>query len=103
MKRGLLVVVVFLTGLSAAFSQADYHNAVGIRLGTGYYDLFSADLKHMFGESHHGVELNFGFRPGYSSYNVFALSLAATYEYHIETSVPGLQWFLGGGLIGYNV
>ncbi len=103
MKKVIFFLFAVCFSVSAAYSQAEYQDAVGIRLGTGYYDLISADYKHMFGESHHGVELNFGFRPSYSSYNVFSLSLAATYEYHIETRVPGLQWFLGGGLIGYNV
>ena len=102
MKKAVLLVFVVLSGLNAAYSQANYHDAVGIRVGTGYYDLFSADYKHFFGESHHAVELNFGFKPSYSDYNIFNLSLSATYQYHIETQVPGLQWFLGGGLLAYN-
>ena len=102
MKKAVLLVFVVLSGLNAAYSQANYHDAVGIRAGTGYYDLFSADYKHFFGESHHAVELNFGFKPSYSDYNIFNLSLSATYQYHIETQVPGLQWFLGGGLLAYN-
>jgi hypothetical protein len=101
-KRAFIFMVVLSAGLSG-FSQSKYQSAVGIRVGSGYADVVSASYKTFIGESPSAVEFNLGIKPGYGAYDVFNLSLAATYQYHFPIApVDGLQWFIGGGLIGYR-
>jgi hypothetical protein len=103
MKKGIgLLSIACFTAL-CGFSQSKYQSAVGVRLGTGYFDVVSASLKTFLGESPSAVEFNLGFKPSYGNYDVFNLSLSAAYQYHFPIGqVDGLQWFIGGGLTGYH-
>jgi hypothetical protein len=65
MKRTVVLLNLAFCYFSASTAQTTYHSAVGLRIGTGCYDLFSA-----------------------------------SYQYHVPiTALPGLQWFMGGGLL----
>ena len=102
MKKSIPVFVFALFGVLSGFSQSNYQNAVGLRIGSGYADVVSASYKTFFGESPSAVEFNLGFRPAYGSYDVSSVSLALSYQYHFPIAqVNGLQWFVGGGLSGY--
>ena len=97
----LLISVVMV---SPAFAQQRYEHAIGARIGSGYYDVFSASYKTFIGASPSALEFNLGFKPfNVSNYSWVNLSLSATYQYHINISaVEGLSWFVGGGLTAYN-
>jgi hypothetical protein len=110
--------------LSIAFSQSTtYHSAIGLRIGTGYSDLFSASYKIFLSESPGALEFNLGVKPpysyagypgnpSYSNSDITLMSFSGSYQYHIPIpALPGLQWFIGGGftltntfsdLDGYN-
>src|SRR5580765_278314 len=122
MKKLICIVIVALGVSSTAFSQSksksssyqskSYTSAIGIRMGTGYYDLFSASFKVFLAETPGAIELNLGFKPrSYGYYytgnnyhaDVFNLSFSASYQYHFDIPpAPGLKWFIGGGLTGYE-
>ena len=117
MKKLICIVIVALGISSVGFAQSkknnssfqsnNYTSSIGIRLGTGYYDLFSASFKTFIAESPSAVELNLGFKPKsygyyYGGYNgnvdAFNLSFSAAYQYHFDIpDVPGFKWFVGGG------
>jgi hypothetical protein len=85
-----------------AQAQNDYHSAIGARLGTGYYDVFSASYKTFIASSPGAVEFNFGFRPySITDYSWVNLSLSASYQYHFSIPVDGLKWYIGGGLVPF--
>ena len=118
MKKLICIVIVVLGISSAGFSQKKstyqsntYTSGIGVRFGSGYFDLVSASYKTFLAESPGALELNLGFRPesygyynsGYYSSNVFNLSFSASYQYHFDIPpVPGLKWFIGGGLTAYE-
>src|ERR1700681_4392614 len=108
MKRTLILLSLVLCCFSASFSQTTYHSAIGLRLGTGYYDLFSASYKTFLSDGPGAIELNFGVKPA-NNYRTGCcviddnghtiISLSASYQYHVPIpALPGLQWFIGGGL-----
>ena len=105
MKK-ILNLFIFVTIFSvAANAQSDYKSGIGLRFG-GYYDLVSASYKTFISEQG-AIELNLGFRNyafgGFSSYNWFVLSASGAYQHHFDIKpVPGLKWFVGGGLTAYN-
>jgi len=63
MKRTVLLLCLALCYSSASTAQTTYHSAIGLRIGTGYYDLFSASYKTFISESTSAIELNFGVKP----------------------------------------
>jgi len=98
-------LLVFVTIFSvAANAQSDYKRAVGLRFG-GYYDVVSASYKTFISDQG-ALEFNLGFRNygGIALYgNWFVLSGSAAYQHHFDIKpVPGLKWFVGGGLLAYN-
>jgi hypothetical protein len=110
MKRTLLLFCLVTTGFTAVLSQTTYHSAIGLRIGTGYSDLFSASYKIFVADGPGALELNLGVKPSYnsvysypgnSSYystSVTMMSFSASYQYHVPiAALPGLQWFVGGG------
>lgn len=110
MKKQLILlslVMICLFRLSAQNTQTTYHTAVGLRLGTGYSDLISLSLKTFLSGGPGALEFNLGVKPNTNYYNgccsvdnsnVTTLSFSAAYQYHVPiSSVPGLQWFVGGG------
>ena len=103
MKKEVFILGLSMFCISVGFSQSKYQTAIGGRLGNGYTDLIAASFKSFLGDSPGAVELNLGFKPNYSAYDVFNLSLSASYQYHFEIEqVDGLQWFVGGGLTAYH-
>lgn len=112
MKRTVLLSGLALVYFSALSAQTTYHSAIGLRIGTGYYDLFSASYKTFLSESGSAIELNFGVKPT-TNYRTGCcvlndngntmISFSASYQYHVPiTSLPGLQWFIGGGVVLTN-
>jgi hypothetical protein len=124
MKKSIILLCAGFFCLSIAFSQSTtYHSAIGLRIGTGYSDLFSASYKIFLSQGPGALEFNLGVKPpysyagypGYPSYSnsdITIMSFSASYQYHIPIpAVPGLRWFVGGGftlsntfsdLEGYN-
>ena len=111
MKKALLFALL-LSCFSGVFSQTTYHSAIGIRLGTGYADLISASYKTFLAEGPGAIELDFGVKPATNyrtgccvidSYDNTIMSFSGSYQYHVPiSSVPGLQWFVGGGFLLTN-
>jgi hypothetical protein len=105
MKKLLCIAVVVLCLASRGWTQTTYDNSIGIRLGTGYYDIFSASFKTFISSSPSALEFDLGFKPQSYGYGLdaFNLSFSAAYQYHFDiAAVPGLRWFIGGGLSAYN-
>ena len=114
MKKLLCIAVVTLGITSMAFSQkrsmgnqsSEYQSAIGLRFGTGYFDLVSASFKTFLMESPGALELDLGFKPGSYYYDTYygnrdeiSVSFSGSYQYHFKIPVDGLKWFIGGGLI----
>ena len=109
MKRSVVLLSLALCYFSASTAQTTYQSAIGLRIGTGYYDLFSASFKTFLDASPGAIELNFGVKPA-TDYRTGCcvlddnsntmISFTASYQYHVPiAALPGLQWFIGGGLI----
>jgi len=107
MKKKILLFCLVSICFMAAHSQTTYHSAIGIRIGTGYSDLFSASYKVFLSGGPGAMELNLGVKPASeyvtgccvmdNSKNTI-MSFSGSYQYHIPiAAVPGLQWFIGGG------
>jgi hypothetical protein len=107
-KRTFALLSLTLFYCPALISQTTYQSAIGLRIGTGYYDLFSASYKTFLSSSASAIELDFGVKPA-TNYNTGCcvvedngntmISFSASYQYHVPiVSLPGLQWFIGGGL-----
>jgi len=103
MKKFLNALVILFVFAFAANAQSDYKSAIGIRFGSGYYDAVSVSYKTFLSEPG-AIELNAGFRGyGIVGYNWFNLSVAGSYQHHFNIgAVPGLKWFVGGGLVASN-
>jgi hypothetical protein len=111
MKKMLILSGLAVLAFSTAFSQTTYQSAIGLRIGTGYSDLFSASFKTFLADGPGALELNLGVKPSYtynygypgspSYYNsdITIMSFSASYQYHVPIrALDGLQWFVGGGL-----
>ncbi|MCF1715002.1 hypothetical protein L0U88_10230 [Flavihumibacter sp. RY-1] len=101
MKK-LLLSFAMAAGLMSAKAQSDYNSAIGLRIG-GYDDLVSASYKtHVTKPG--ALEFNLGFRGrSYGSFDWVTVAFSAAYQHHFEIKpVPGLRWFVGGGLTAYN-
>jgi hypothetical protein len=108
MKKTLIILGLALFCFSVSFSQTTYHSAIGLRIGTGYADLFSASYKTFLTNGPGAIELNLGVKPANNyrtgccvldNHSNTIMSFSASYQYHIPiVALPGLQWFVGGGL-----
>jgi hypothetical protein len=111
MKIKLICLSLTIVCFTSAFTQTTYQSAIGLRIGTGYSDLFSASFKTFLSGGPGALELNLGVKPSYtytygnpgnpSYYNsdITMMSFSASYQYHVPiTALDGLQWFVGGGL-----
>lgn len=98
-KICLLGALVFAT---SAFAQ-DYKNAIGIRLGSGYYDVVAASFKTFITQPG-ALEFNLGVRPYSSWHNKWTnVSVSGAYQHHFPIgSIDGFKWFVGGGLVISN-
>lgn len=108
MKRVILLGVLIASIGMKGFSQSDYDKAIGIRISESYYDIASVSYK-FFVSDPGAFELNGGFgartyrTPG-NRVGAFAFTAAVTYQHHFNIgSVPGLRWFIGGGVMAYHV
>jgi len=105
MKKIISIALLTLGLARAATAQSTYDNSIGVRIGTGYYDIFSASFKTFLSSGPSALEFDLGFKPQTYGYGVDALNLSfsAAYQYLFDISaLPGLKWFIGGGLSGYN-
>jgi hypothetical protein len=111
MKKSLILLSATMFYLVSAFSQSTtYHSAIGLRIGTGYNDLFAASYKTFLSDGPGALEFNLGVKPpytytaypgnpSYSNSDITMMSFSASYQYHVPIpALPGLQWFVGGGL-----
>ena len=99
MKRTVVLLCVALCYFTVSSAQTTYRSAIGLRIGTGYYDLFSASYKTFISESASAVELNFGVKPA-TEYRTGCcvvddnsntmISFSASYQYHVPVpALPG--------------
>jgi hypothetical protein len=104
MKRLFLSVALLGSLLGTASAQdSKYNSAIGGRLSSGYYDLISASYKTFIIEQG-ALEFNLGLRGHSHSYaDWVTVAFSAAYQHHFPIKpVPGLQWYVGGGLTAYN-
>ncbi|HEX7754481.1 MAG TPA: hypothetical protein VF421_04010 [Niabella sp.] len=107
MKKGGLLAA-FITAVLVSNAQSSYKQAIGARLSSNTrYDAFAASYK--FFVTHPGaIELNLGVGGDNYRYNghdrrAFGINFAGTYQHHFDIKpVPGLKWFIGGGLTMFN-
>ncbi|MBD1434004.1 MULTISPECIES: hypothetical protein [Sphingobacterium] len=100
------VAVLFAAG---AFAQ-DYKNSIGIRFGSGDYDLVSAAFKTFLNNGPGALEFDLGFRTDKSGDRYFGnqlkwtnVSLSGAYQHHFPIpNVEGFKWFVGGGAVLSN-
>ena len=105
MKR-IFLLVVCVSAFALASNAQDgngYDRGIGIRLSSGYYDLASVSYK-TFISTHGALELNLGIRPhDYGDVKWATLAFSAANQHHFPIKpVPGLQWYIGGGVSAYN-
>jgi hypothetical protein len=103
MKKTVFVILAAIGFAASVNAQSDYKSAIGVRLGTEYWDLISASLK-TFIIPQGALEFNAGFgsRSRYSS-NAGTVSASAAYQHHFDIKpVEGFKWFVGGGATIYN-
>ncbi len=103
MKIKLTLALALLSLSSALFAQSDYKQSIGLRLGSGYYDIASAAYKTFLNDAS-ALEFNLGIRPerfgGTRWTNVAA---SGAYQHHFDIKpVDGLKWFVGGGVVVSN-
>ncbi len=101
MKKVLLSFAMAI-GIMSANAQSTYNSAIGGRIG-GYYDLISGSYKTHITEPG-ALEFNLGFR-GYRGGGIdwVTVAFSAAYQHHFPIKpVPGLRWYVGGGLTAYN-
>jgi hypothetical protein len=107
MRKSIITMIVALGCTTLGFSQSnpssqssDYQSSIGIRFGTGYYDLVSGSFKTFLASSPGALEIDLGVRPdSYGGADVLSVSLQGSYQYHFNIpNVPGFKWFIGGGV-----
>jgi hypothetical protein len=89
-----------IAGFSQSRQSNDYQSSIGVRFGTGYYDLMSASFKTFLNSTPGALQFDLGFRPdNYGGADVLSVSLQGSYQYHFDIPpAPGLKWFIGGGV-----
>ena len=95
LKLVLLVIGLLVMGSNLVNAQT-YKNGIGLRLGWGY----GLTFKHFLNEKA-ALEGILNYRSyGYADYNYNYLRISALYLIHNPiSSVEGLQWYYGGGLM----
>ncbi|MCD2423844.1 hypothetical protein LQ567_13795 [Niabella pedocola] len=110
MKQLVLCLVAFAAMTTPLHAQEKNSKALGIRISS-HVDYATLAASYKFYISAPGaIELNAGFgqRNRYSIYdgkywNTTGISLSGAYQHHFDiAAVPGLKWFLGGGLLVFN-
>src|SRR5690606_36111566 len=101
MKKITLAIVAVLFA-AGAFAQ-DYKNSIGIRLGSGNYDLAAVAFK-TFISAPGALEFDLGFNSekagGVKWTNV---ALSGAYQHHFPiANIEGFKWIVGGGAILSN-
>ncbi|MCH5596567.1 hypothetical protein [Niabella ginsengisoli] len=103
MKFTLTLAFIYVT--TALFAQSEYKQSIGLRLGSGYYDVASAAYKTFLNDAS-ALEFNLGINPdrvGRGGPKWTSVSAAATYQHHFDIKpVDGLKWFVGGGIVLSN-
>ncbi|WP_300604284.1 hypothetical protein [Niabella sp.] len=109
MKRLVLSLIAF-AAITSIHAQEKNEKAIGIRISSHVdYATLAASYKFYISEAG-AIELNagFGHRNRYSTddyhyWNTTGISLSGAYQHHFDiVTVPGLKWFLGGGLLVFN-
>lgn len=95
----LMASLLFATG---AFAQ-DYKNSIGVRFGSGYYDVVGVAFKTFITQPG-ALEFDLGFRPySYHHSKWTNVSISGTYQHHFPIgNIDGFKWFVGGGLVISN-
>ena len=103
MKFKLLFTAALIGTASCLFAQSDYKQSIGIRLGSGYYDVVSAAYKTFLNDAS-ALEFNLGVHPyRFGGTHWTNVSASGTYQYHFDIKpVDGLKWFVGGGVVFSN-
>ncbi len=103
MKRVLLSALAVCGLATASIAQSDYKSAIGGRVSNGYYDVISGSYKTFISEQG-ALEFNLGFRGrSYGDVDWVTVAFSAAYQHHFDIKpVPGLKWYVGGGLSAYN-
>ncbi|NGM66266.1 hypothetical protein [Sphingobacterium sp. SGR-19] len=93
------VAVLFAAGV---FAQ-DYKNSIGIRLGSGHYDVVGVAFKTFISEPA-ALEFDLGFNPdSYGANDLTSVSLSGAYQHHFQIpNIQGFKWFIGGGAVLAN-
>ncbi len=101
MKKITLVLAAVLFA-GSSFAQ-DYKNSIGIRLGSGYYDVASLAFK-TFISAPAALEFDLGFDTDKFGGDSFTnVSLSGAYQHHFPIgNVEGFKWFVGGGAVLSN-
>lgn len=97
MKKILLMASLMMA--SGAFAQ-DYKNSIGVRFGSGVYDVVGASFKTFISQPG-ALEFNLGFRPYSNRGNDWTnVSFSAAYQHHFPiANIDGFKWYVGGGLV----
>jgi hypothetical protein len=103
MKIKLTLLSFFAVFALTASAQSDYKNSIGIRLGSGYYDVIAAAFKTFISQPA-ALEFDLGVRP-YSAGDLSwtNLSISGAYQHHFPIgNIEGFKWFVGGGVVLSN-
>lgn len=104
MRLKLTLTIAFVSLTSALFAQSTYKQAIGARVSSASsYDVFAASYK-VFAVGNGAFEFNLGiggdrYHHHEHRYRSTAVSASAAYQHHFDIKpVPGLKWFVGGGV-----
>ncbi|MGK6349791.1 hypothetical protein [Parapedobacter sp. DT-150] len=103
MKIKLTLMTLFTAFAMIASAQSDYKNSIGIRLGSGYYDVIAAAFKTFITQPG-ALEFDLGIRPySVGDYDWTSVSISGTYQHHFPIGdIDGFKWFVGGGMVLSN-
>lgn len=103
MKMKLSVTLALFFIGTSLFAQSNYKQSIGLRLGSGYYDIASVSYKTFMSEKS-AIEINAGIRPySLGTFKWTNASVSGTFQYHFPIKpVDGLKWFVGGGVVASN-
>ncbi|MBD1427049.1 hypothetical protein [Sphingobacterium arenae] len=99
------ITLAFLAVLFAASAFAqDYKNSIGIRLGSGYYDVAAVAFKTFLNGGPGALEFDLGFDTDkFGGDNFTNLSFSGAYQHHFPIGdIQGFKWFVGGGAVLSN-
>jgi len=102
MRLKTVLTVVFVYATTGLFAQSNYKHSIGVRLGSGQYDVIAAAYK-AFITKPGALEFDLGIRP-YDVHDEWVnVSFSGVYQHHFDIKpVPGLKWFIGGGMVVAN-